>query len=372
VVFNVSPYRSDALLLTKDGIAALELPALTRDSLIEQINSFHRALNTATSAPGLADRMTAQRTLAGVLGWLWDAAAGPVLSTLGYSQSPLPGAAWPRVWWVPGGVLGLLPIHAAGHHTEPTQPGQPGRTVMDRVISSYTPTVRALSYARRQATRIAAPARALIVGMPVTPGLPDGGELPHVPAEVWRLSALLPDPVILGARGVLGNELVNASSLPTRANVFEHLPTCLIAHFACHGSIDPADPSKSLLLLNDHETAPFTVASLAPIRHEQLQLVYLSACRTALTPAGELLDEAIHLASAFQLAGSRHVIGTLWEIGDALAVDIATGFYRLLGTSTSTPDTGEVAHALHQTVRAMRDAYPQTPSLWAAYLHAGA
>ena len=374
VTCNISAYRCDALLLTSAGITSVELPALTRDSLTAQINAFHQALYTISAPAGeLADRRAAQRAITAVLEWLWDVAAGPVLNALGYDQCPSPAAAWPRVWWAPGGVLGLLPIHAAGHHTEPVHQGQAPRTVMDRVVSSYTPTIRALGYARRHGQRTAVPGRALIVGMPATPGLPDGGELPYVPAEVDRLSALLPDPVILSGPSTRGHEFMSRSSgLPTRANVFEHLPECPIAHFACHGFSDPADPSKSLLLLNDYDTAPFTVASLAPIRHDHLQLVYLSACRTAFTPAVDLLDEAIHLTSAFQLAGARHVIGTMWEIDDALAVDIATSFYRSLGSSPVTLDIDRAAYALHQAVRTVRDQHLQTPSLWAAYLHAGA
>ena len=84
------------------------------------------------------------------------------------------------------------------------------------------------------------------------------------------------------------------------------------------------------------------------------------------------MDEAIHLTSAFQLAGSRHVIGTLWEVGDALTVDIAASFYRNLGAGTGALDADNAAYALHQAVHAVRGAYPQTPSLWASYLHAGA
>jgi hypothetical protein len=33
--------------------------------------------------------------------------------------------------------------------------------------------------------------------------------------------------------------------VPTRAAVLEHLPGSVIAHFACHGYTDPADPSQS-------------------------------------------------------------------------------------------------------------------------------
>ena len=56
------------------------------------------------------------------------------------------GTRWP---------LSFLPLHAAGYNQEP--PGLDGRrrTVMDRVISSYTPTVRGLGYARTHTTTAA-------------------------------------------------------------------------------------------------------------------------------------------------------------------------------------------------------------------------
>ena len=72
-----------------------------------------------------------------------------------------------------------------------------------------------------------------------------------------------------------------------------------IVHFACHGATNPSDPSQSLLLLQDHDSAPLTVASLAPVDLGQAQLAYLSACETALTFAPGLIDEAIHLTTAF-------------------------------------------------------------------------
>ena len=241
---------------------------------------------------------------------------------------------------------------------------------MDRVTSSYTPTIRALRYARQHERRPADPIRALVVAMPVTPGLPGGSPLPNVPAEVSAVRALLPDPVILTEPVSAGT--VPADVLPTRANVFRYLPQCAISHFACHGASHASDPSQSLLLLHDHETAPLTVSSLAPVQHDQLQLAYLSACRTAYTADTDLLDEAIHLTSAFQLAGSRHVIGTLWEIQDTTASTVAATFYAGLRTATGSLDADQAAHALHHAVRAIRDTHPRLPFLWAAYLHVGA
>lgn len=206
--------------------------------------------------------------------------------------------------------------------------------------------------------------------MPATPGLPGGGELPNVPMEVARVRALLPDTVLLAEPG--DQQASGSSEIPTRKNVLNQLPGCVIAHFACHGFSDPADPSRSLLLLHDHDSAPLTVASLAPVDLGQAELAYLSACDTALADTGGLIDEAIHLTTAFQLAGFPHVIGTLWEINDQLAVTIADKFYTALRTSQVAMDTSQAARALHHAVRSARDELPRTPSLWAAYIHAGA
>ncbi|MFG2222325.1 hypothetical protein [Streptomyces sp. NPDC048644] len=52
--------------------------------------------------------------------------------------------------WIPGGPLSLLPVHAAGHHGFGAA-GRERRTVLDRVVSSCTPTVRALGHARERA-----------------------------------------------------------------------------------------------------------------------------------------------------------------------------------------------------------------------------
>ena len=115
-----------------------------------------------------------------------------------------------------------------------------------------------------------------------------------------------------------------------------------------------------------------TVASLAPVDLSQAELAYLSACDTAITSAAALIDEAIHLTTAFQLAGFPHVIGTLWEINDELATTVADTFYATLRSSSSSLGTAQAASALHHVVRAIRDDLPRTPSLWAAYIHAGA
>ena len=368
VVFNVSAHRSDAILLTSGGITSQRLPGLDRASVIDQINAFYEALDAIATAGSPLPRVRAQEAIRHVLAWLWDNAAGPVLHALGYQEPPSPGQPWPRLWWVPGGLLSLLPIHAAGHHTSQLDPGQ--RTVIDRVISSYTPTVGALAFAR--VAHAAVPeetSRSLIVAMPTTPDLP-GGRLTYVPAEAALLQARLPCPTVLTEPST-GRD-ITVCQLPTKTAVLEHLPGCAIAHFACHGQTDPTDPSQSRLLLHDHRRDPLTVAALAALALDHAELAYLSACSTARVSDIRLLDEAIHLTSAFQLAGFRHVIGTLWEIDDAIAVKIADTFYTALTSHDGILDPRNAARALHHATRTQRDRRPDAPYIWASYIHAGA
>ena len=60
------------------------------------------------------------------------------------------------------------------------------------------------------------------------------------------------------------------------------------------------------------------------------ELAFLSACDTA---AGSvtLPDEAIHLAAAVQAAGYRHVVATLWQIGDDVAPSLTETVYGPAG-----------------------------------------
>ncbi|MGW1892224.1 CHAT domain-containing protein [Streptomyces sp. NPDC002004] len=382
VALNVSTYRSDALLLTADGITSLELPGLRHSEVMQRITAFRQALGASTDGATPISRRHAQADIADTLAWLWDAAAEPVLRALGHHGPPPPGAEWPRIWWAPGGLLSVLPLHAAGHHADP--PDDPRcRTVMDRVVSSYTPTVRSLRHARRTAGTPPEHVqdRALIVAMPDTPGVP--GRLEHVPAEVSIVCRLLPDHVLLmeaehgtctdsDSDTVRGVRTAAPDPCPTSENALSQLPHCSVAHFACHGDDHPSDPSLSRLLLLDHATSPLTVARLAQLKLEHARLAYLSACGTALSAVPELWEEAIHLTSAFHLAGFAHVVGTLWEINDAYACTFAERFYRNLVTDGQALTTEHSAFALHHAVRAARKERRRLPSHWAGYLHVGA
>jgi hypothetical protein len=349
VLVNVSRHRCDALLLTSSGLRVEPLPQLTLEGAVQQAVGFLTALEQLTD-PMDAHPTRQQRhenALAATLAWLWDTVAGPVLDALSIAGPPAPDSDWPRVWWIPTGPLAFLPLHAAGHHH-----AADGRSVLDRAVSSYAPTVRALAHARRPAP--SGRTGYLVVAVPDAPG---ASPLPGTAAEAATLTAMLP-----GARLLLG-------AAATRDAVLTAIQSHGWLHFSGHGSADPASPSMSQLIVHDYASHPLTVADVSRLNLPAAELAYLSACTTARTGFG-LPDEALHLAGGLQLAGYRHVVGTLWEIDDAMAVLIAERVYAGLGAPQPTADLA--ADAVHAAVREVRERHPATPSLWAAHLHVGA
>jgi hypothetical protein len=325
----VTEAGADVLLLTSAGADSFRLDRVDYAVAARHADAF--------LAAGAGDRNTGDEAIREVLAWLWDAVCEVVLDRLGYtgSASGQGQGPWPRVWWVPSGPLSVLPLHAAG------RPGV--GTVMDRVISSYTPTVGALLQARRR--KPPARVRALAVGVPAVPGL---RELASAEGEAGAV-----------ARGLGAAPLLGADA--TVPAVVAALGSATHAHFACHAVTDPGDPGGSCLMLADGR---LSVRDLAPVLASDGYLAYLSACGTA-SGGHRLLDEPVHVASALHAAGFAHVIGTLWPVDDGVADQLARAFYRLLTAGQ------EPAAALHAAVRGLRDAQPDNPALWAAHVHVG-
>lgn len=342
VIPTISEFRSDALILSEGALRTVELPHATPDLMNHAAQSMLSALGRSKTAWLRRDRdvqVHAQSEIGAVLAWLWDAITEPVLRELGITGPPEPGQPWPRLWWVPTGPLSLLPLHAA-------QRGD--QCVLDRAICSYTPTVRALRVARAQ--RPSRERSILAVAMPATPG---AAPLPFADQETIALAGRL------GA--VLPLSGPQATRERVRAEMLEHS----WAHFACHGWSNPADPGADLLLLHDHRDRPFTISEIASLRLADAELAYLSACDTARAPDG-LADEAVHLGSAFQLAGYQHVVATLWAIRDDVGAELADHFYEHL-----LEEEGGPAAALHHASRYIRGKFGNFPGLWASHLHIG-
>jgi tetratricopeptide (TPR) repeat protein len=359
-IINTSQHGCHALMVSTTSVQVVELPDLTHAKVTRRAADLVRILGDAAKPdrPPL-ERERDRHTFLGILTWLWDAVAEPVLTTLGYTGPPAPGETPPRVWWCPTGPLTLLPLHAAGHHRE-HGPGDPtgADTVPDRVISSYSPTLTALLRARGTPVPAGVPTL-LAIGMPTTPG---AGDLPAVPDELDRVHAHCPIATRLESPA-RGQAIPAPGNEPTVARVSRELSHHTWAHFACHGSQHFSDPTASAFWLTD---GPLRIADLIHHGTGPRHLAFLSACQTA-TGSIRVVDEAIHLAAAMQLLGYRNVIAALWSISDSLAPEVADTVYATLAT-TAPPDA---AYALHRAVTAIRTRWPVNPLAWAPYLHTG-
>ncbi|MER5198502.1 CHAT domain-containing protein [Streptomyces sp. NPDC002755] len=379
VVINIS-IRCDALIVADGSLDVVPL-GITAEEVRSRVAGFLSAVDAPADGSdgsdgsgrsgamaGLDGRLARQETVAETLEWLWDTITGPVLTRLARLLPSGPGGTPARVWWCPQGPLAFLPLHAAGYHG-PRAGADDERCVLARVASSYTSTVAALHHARtrRTGTTAGGPGQ-LIVSMSRTPG---AGDLPNADAEAHVVARHLTNgraPVLLADEGA------------TRDGVLEALRHARSVHFACHAVADTQDPSACRILTHDHTTRPLTVTDVAGLRLDGAHLAYLSACATSATRQ-DLVDEAVHITGAFQLAGFRHVVGTLWPVGDELAPEMATSFYAALAerAQTSTGPAGadsrteddRVALALHATVTDLHHRYAWFPALWAAHIHVG-
>ncbi|CAG8428350.1 unnamed protein product [Penicillium salamii] len=317
IIINVSNIRCDALIVEKHGIKSTPLPHLHTADIQDHEASLARP-----------EALDAQ-----LLEWLWDTIANPVLGALGLTRTP--DTCWPRIWWILTGPLAKFPIHAAGYHYYRSE------TVLDRAISSYSSSVRALLQSRQKRSTLVVErgsGKAVLVGMEKTPGLTD---LPFVPLEMNKLERLC---------GLLQVQI--SQPQPCREDILSALNDCDVFHFAGHGQTDQQDPSQSSLLLAD---GPLALADLfkTNLHDRKPFLAYLSACGTGQIKHDALIDEALHLIAGYQIAGFRHVVGTLWEVNDETCVDVATILYSCLKERNMTDDS--VSEGLHRASRKLRD-----------------
>ena len=302
--------------------------------------------------PSIARLRQARQDLTEVLSWTWHHVTGPVLDAAGLGTGGQAAGGWPRVWWIPDGSLNALPLHAAQCQLPGCDLGDCG-AALDLVVSSYIPSFRTLAHARSRGVGDSGSGPALIVA-------DDDDELPGAEAAAREAARRL------GADD--GDVLVGEAA--TRERVLERLGDSTWAHFGCHATSDPRQPSSGTLQLPSGETLTvreiFT-GRLGDGRTGGARVAFLTACGTART-SERLATEAIHLTSAFLVVGFTEAIGTLWEIDSVGARQVSSAFYeRVTG-----PSPQPAALALHHCVRQIRHQHPNEPHTWAAYIHSGA
>jgi CHAT domain-containing protein len=391
VSFNVSPWGSDAIYMTASGeVTSIPLPDLAIKDLQESIQQLIGENRVFAGPP--SSRAERNSRLCDILKWLWHTAVQPVLQALDLLvvRDTDSSELLPRIFWVANGLMGSVPLHAAGDFR-----GN-GESTSKYVVSTYVPTLKSLTFAREIAlrNRRLPEQRLLVVNAPEVQGMRPLNTEKEIQTlkEISTSFGQLPPKVLKN---------------PSKEALLEEAKSYSIIHFACHGTSCPDNPSDSGIYIAEgqvesglevtlddgglqieeaktYELPMLKVRDIAELSHETARLAYLSACSTAENSAQALVDEVIYVASAFQLAGFPHVISTMWEAEDNAAIAIAANFYQnLFGSSSAGEawDDAAVAYALHEAVETLKsNGFPNArrkrklycdPIAWAAFIHVG-
>ncbi|KAJ6579079.1 CHAT domain-containing protein [Mycena vulgaris] len=346
--------RCDALVITRPGspVTHVPLPNFSHKlaeelyfSMVKYLHQIDARDSDASERAGRRARPTQDR-LCVILECLWKNIVQPILEAIEPTLWELAVTKIPHITWCLTGPLTFLPLHAAGIYTPSTT-----LSISDFVVSSYTPNLTTLLYARAR-TAPRSPSRVAIVSQPNTPGQ---APLPGVTKEVSALKKHFPDALNLDG--------VHATVLP----VLDAMKACGWVHFACHGLQATHDPMQSAFALHDGQL-PLSQIMAASLSHADLAV--LSACQTA-TGDQMLAGEAAHLAGGMMAVGYRSVIATLWSIGDRDAPDVVDAFYAgiLRGREG---EKVQRAYALHDAVQKLRNKVGDKAfDKWVPFVHFG-
>jgi len=262
----------------------------------------------------------------------------------------------------PDGALRYLPFELL------EDPRRPGAPLVEGSTVSYLPSASTLAGQSRKAT--SSEVRLLGIG---NPRLTRSGSGPASPRDLlverFGLAPLAAAGREIGAAArLLGGRSVEitgeaATEQALRAAVARG---ARVVHLATHTVIDERPGRGAAILLvpsgdDDGLLMPEEIARL----DDRSALTVLAACRTALGP-GEDGQALASLTGSFLAAGSRSVLATLWDVGDAATAAFMAQFYWELGQGL-TP-----AEALRAAKRHLRsDPRWRRPDLWAGYVLVG-
>lgn len=117
----------------------------------------------------------------------------------------------------------------------------------------------------------------------------------------------------------------------TEAAVREQAATAALSHFACHAVVDEALPLDSALVLapSAGDGGLLQAWEIAEQLRLGSDLVILSACDTA-RGAARGGEGILGLVRAFQVAGARSILASLWRVDDEATAELMARFHRAL------------------------------------------
>ncbi|KAI2467022.1 CHAT domain-containing protein [Annulohypoxylon bovei var. microspora] len=321
----------DSLLSELSATEALVLPLPNLNhSDLKKLSLFNDSGNTARRNVVPRHQTARKGNVDEVLVWLWKTAVKPILDATELTSSR-------RIWWITTGLAGHAPLHAAGYHTEDST-----ENTMSRVISSYVSSFKVLRFNRGRATSAALDNMLLVSASSHPPPFRD----------------INADLEIKVAKEIFGDALMHIAQ-PEPGIVLKNIPNYSIAHFACHGFARINDPSSNgLVLVKDGNAVTLTVSDIEKVDHKAGAIAYLSACSTAEQSDMKLMDEAIHLANSFQIAGYQHFLQEAPSGRDG---------------NNEENKTLDVAKALHEAIIEYKNGGKDRRSVleWGPFIHVG-
>lgn len=159
----------------------------------------------------------------------------------------------------------------------------------------------------------------------VARGLFDFQPLPSSRWEVEQIAGLYAD----AAQTYLGREA-------TEERVKSLEPGTRIVHFATHAHVDDRSPLSSAVVLTipeelgeGRDNGLLQAWEIFERVRLDADLVVLSACETAVGP-DQGGDGLLSLSRAFQYAGARSVVASLWKVADRVTAELMLRFYQRL------------------------------------------
>ncbi|KAG2127222.1 CHAT domain-containing protein [Suillus clintonianus] len=353
IILIASKYSCSAIIVPTSGQPHhVALPSIALADLEDLKDRFARAIPQA-SKMGLNQP---RNDLIVLLRAVWDDIMLPVVNVL---EHVLELKRQSRIWLCPTAAFTSIPLHAA--HPFRTKPDRSGKEpcLEDLYICSYTPTLSALIRSRQMMKlKKDAPPSFVAVGQG-QPGGGNGKELLAVDSELELVHKLVP---------ATANHCTVSGDAATRAGALEALEQNTWVHLACHGKQDHNQPYDSHFVMKD---APLTLLDIMEKDIPHAEFAFLSACHTAVGDE-ETPDEVIHLAAGLQFSGFKSVIGTLWEVDDAVAKHVVEAFYenmvKKLGDGEFM-DCTKAAWALNRATHAVKTKVPLEQRM--VFIHIG-
>ncbi|KAG1746243.1 CHAT domain-containing protein [Suillus occidentalis] len=349
VILIASQYFCSAIIVPTLGEPHhVPLPTITLADLVILKDRFTRAIRHAS-------RMNPAETrtdLIVLLRIVWDEIMLPIVKVL---EGVLKLQRRSRIWLCPTAAFTSIPLHAANPFlTKADRSKEP--CLEDLYICSYTPTLSALVRSRQRTKRRVTPSF-VAIGQG-QPGAGKGKALLAVDSELELVHKLVP---------ATANRSTISGDAATRAGALQALEENTWVHLACHGKQDPTQPYNSHFVMRDEH---LTLLDIMDKDIPHAEFAFLSACHTAVGDK-ETPDEVIHLAAGLQFSGFKSVVGTLWEVDDAVAKHIVEAFYKYMFNPKDggVMDCTKAAWALNCATHAVKTKVPLEQRM--VFIHIG-